>query len=47
MMLIGRAAGHGGFELKVQLAAALRDAICEVMACGIHELFTRDDCHEL
>jgi ribose 5-phosphate isomerase B len=43
MMRIGIAADHGGFELKVQLTAALRAAGYEVADFGAHELVTGDD----
>ena len=42
-MRIGIAADHGGFELKVQLTAALRAAGYEVADFGAHELVTGDD----
>lgn len=42
-MLIGIAADHGGFELKVQLAAALRAAGHELVDFGAHELNPGDD----
>jgi len=42
-MLIGIAADHGGFELKVQLTAALKAAGYEVADFGAHELVTGDD----
>jgi ribose 5-phosphate isomerase B len=43
MMRIGIAADHGGFELKVQLTAALKAAGYEVVDFGAHELVTGDD----
>jgi ribose 5-phosphate isomerase B len=43
MMLIGIAADHGGFELKVQLAAALKAAGYEVTDFGANELVAGDD----
>jgi ribose 5-phosphate isomerase B len=43
MMRIGIAADHGGFELKVQLAADLTAAGYEVVDFGAHELVTGDD----
>ena len=42
-MRIGIAADHGGFELKVQLAADLTAAGYEVVDFGAHELVTGDD----
>ena len=42
-MCIGIAADHGGFELKVQLTAALKAAGYEVADFGAHELVTGDD----
>ena len=42
-MRIGIAADHGGFELKVQLTAALKDAGYEVADFGAHELDPGDD----
>ena len=42
-MRIGIAADHGGFELKVQLTAALKAAGYEVTDFGAHELFSEDD----
>ena len=42
-MRIGISADHGGFELKVQLAADLKAAGYEVADFGAHELFTGDD----
>lgn len=42
-MRIGIAADHGGFELKVQLAAALKAAGYEVADFGAHELVSGDD----
>ena len=41
-MRIGIAADHGGFELKVQLTAALKAAGYEVADFGAHELVTGD-----
>lgn len=43
MMLIGIAADHGGFELKVQLTAALKAAGYEVADFGAHTLDPGDD----
>ena len=43
MMRIGIAADHGGFELKVQLTAALKAAGYEVEDFGAHELVMGDD----
>jgi ribose 5-phosphate isomerase B len=43
MMRIGIAADHGGFELKVQLTAALKAVGYEVTDFGAHELVTGDD----
>ena len=43
MMHIGIAADHGGFELKVQLTAALKTAGYEVTDFGAHDLVTGDD----
>jgi ribose 5-phosphate isomerase B len=40
---LGIATDHGGFELKEQLAARLRDAGHEVIDFGAHELTTDDD----
>jgi ribose 5-phosphate isomerase B len=37
-MRVGMAADHGGFELKVQLTAALEAAGYEVTDFGAHEL---------
>ena len=42
-MRIGIAADHGGFELKVQLTAALKTAGYEVADFGAYELVTEDD----
>ena len=42
-MHVGIAADHGGFELKVQLTAALKAAGYEVADFGAHELVTGDD----
>ena len=42
-MLIGIAADHGGFELKVQLTAALEAAGYYVADFGAHELVAEDD----
>jgi len=42
-MLIGIAADHGGFGLKVQLTAALKAAGYEVVDFGAHELVPGDD----
>ena len=42
-MRIGIAADHGGFELKVQLTAALKAASYEVADFGALELVTGDD----
>ena len=43
MMRIGIAADHGGFELKAQLATALKVSGFEVADFGAHELITGDD----
>jgi len=43
MMRIGIAADHGGFELKTQLSAALKDAGYEVKDFGAHEPAKGDD----
>ena len=43
MTLIGIAADHGGFELKVQLIASLKAAGYEVVDFGAHELDIGDD----
>ena len=43
MMRLGIAADHGGFELKGQLTAALKDAGYEVADFGARELVTGDD----
>jgi ribose 5-phosphate isomerase B len=42
-MRIGIAADHGGFELKVQLTVALKDAGYEVVDFGAHDLSIGDD----
>jgi ribose 5-phosphate isomerase B len=42
-MRIGIAADHGGFELKVKLAAQLREAGHEVVDFGAHQLMLDDD----
>ena len=42
-MRIGIAADHGGFELKVQLIAALKAAGYEMVDFGAHELEPGDD----
>ena len=42
-MRIGIAPDHGGFELKVQLTAALEAAGYEVADFGAHGLITGDD----
>ncbi len=42
-MRVGIAADHGGFELKVYLATALKAAGYEVVDFGAHELVTGDD----
>jgi len=42
-MHIGIAADHGGFELKAQLTAALKDAGYEVEDFGAYELVKGDD----
>ncbi|MBI5676357.1 MAG: RpiB/LacA/LacB family sugar-phosphate isomerase [Nitrospirae bacterium] len=42
-MRIGIAADHGGFDLKVQLASALKAAGYEVTDFGAYELVTGDD----
>jgi ribose 5-phosphate isomerase B len=43
MMHIGIAADHGGFELKVQLIAALKGAGYQVVDFGAKKLVTGDD----
>jgi ribose 5-phosphate isomerase B len=43
IMRVGIASDHGGFELKVQLTAALKAAGYEVADFGAHELVTDDD----
>jgi len=43
MMRIGIATDHGGFELKVQLTAALNAAGYEVADFGAYELVAEDD----
>jgi ribose 5-phosphate isomerase B len=43
MTLIGIAADHGGFELKVQLIASLKAAGYEVVDFGAHHLDVGDD----
>ena len=43
MMRIGIASDHGGFELKVQLTAALKASGYEVTDFGAHELVKEDD----
>ena len=43
MMPIGIAADHGGFELKVQLIADLKNVGYEVKDFGAYELVTGDD----
>jgi ribose 5-phosphate isomerase B len=43
MMRVGIAADHGGFELKVYLAAALKAAGHEVVDFGAHGLVKGDD----
>ena len=43
MMRIGIAADHGGFELKVQLTAALKAAGYEVADFGAHELVSGNE----
>jgi ribose 5-phosphate isomerase B len=43
MMRIGIVADHGGFELKVQLTAALKAAGYELADFGAHELVAGDD----
>jgi len=43
MNLVGIAADHGGFELKVKLVAALRSAGCEVVDFGAERLDDEDD----
>ena len=43
MMRIGIAADHGGFELKVQITAALRAAGYEIVDFGAYELVIGDD----
>ena len=42
-MRIGIAADHGGFELKVQITAALRATGYEVVDFGAYELVIEDD----
>jgi ribose 5-phosphate isomerase B len=42
-MRIGLAADHGGFEMKGQLTAALKDAGHEVVDFGAHDLDSGDD----
>jgi ribose 5-phosphate isomerase B len=42
-MRVGIAADHGGFDLKQQLAAGLREAGHEVADFGAHELSPEDD----
>ena len=42
-MVVGMAADHGGFEMKTQLALALRDAGFEVVDFGASELNADDD----
>jgi len=42
-MLIGLAADHGGFELKVKLTSALKAAGYKVADFGNHELVPEDD----
>ena len=42
-MRIGIATDHGGFELKVKLAAQLREAGHEVVDFGAHQLMPDDD----
>jgi ribose 5-phosphate isomerase B len=43
LVRIGIAADHGGYELKVQITAALKSAGYEVVDFGAHELVTGDD----
>jgi ribose 5-phosphate isomerase B len=43
MMRIGIAADHGGFELKVQITAALRAAGYEIVDFGAYEMVIGDD----
>ncbi len=43
MIRIGIAADHGGFDLKVQVTAALQAAGYEVVDFGAHEMVTGDD----
>ena len=43
IMPIGVAADHGGFELKVQLKAALKTAGYEILDLGANELVKEDD----
>jgi ribose 5-phosphate isomerase B len=43
MMLVGIAADHGGFALKKQLAASLRDLGYQIRDFGAHELNHGDD----
>ena len=42
-MRVGIAADHGGFDLKIQLAAALKAAGYEVIDFGAHDLVAEDD----
>ena len=42
-MRVGIAADHGGFDLKEQLARALRDAGYEVVDFGAHKMSPEDD----
>jgi ribose 5-phosphate isomerase B len=44
MMRAGTAGDHGGFELKVYLAGALKAAGHEVVDFGAHRLVKGDDC---
>lgn len=43
MICVGIAADHGGFELKGQLATALRASGYEIEDYGAHELILEDD----
>ena len=43
MRRVGIASDHGGFALKEQMAGSLRDAGCEVVDFGAHELNPGDD----
>lgn len=43
MMRVGIAADHGGFDLKRQLVAALKESGYEILDLGAHKLVTDDD----